>query len=64
MYTVVFAAIVVAVCKSNGLVNDPRIKVNVCEDAEVLHTAILVTTVVVDAGTVYSVVALVAAAPL
>ncbi len=51
MYTVEFAAIAVVVCRSTSSSNI----VNVPADAAVLATAMLVITVVVDDGTVYSV---------
>jgi hypothetical protein len=51
MYTVEFAAIAVVVCKSTSSSN----RVNVPADEAVLATAMLVITVVVDDGTVYSV---------
>jgi len=48
MYTVVFAAIAAVVCK----LVPARAKVNVAAVAAVLLTAMLLTTVVVEAGTV------------
>jgi hypothetical protein len=60
MYTVEFAAIAVVVCKSTS----SRSIVKVPADAAVLATAMLVITVVVADGTVYSVVLDVAAAVL
>jgi hypothetical protein len=60
MYTVVFAAIAVVVCKFVPA----RPNVNVLADPEVFVTVIFVTTVVVADGTVYSVVpTVVVAAP-
>jgi len=53
IYTVVFAAIAVVVCKAICPAAGPMANVNVCADAEVFVTAIFETTVVVDAGTVY-----------
>jgi len=65
MYTVVFAAIAVVVCNATCPADGPIANVNVPADAAVLVTAILVTTVVVEAGTVYSTVVVVSdAAPL
>ena len=60
IYTVEFAAIAVVVCNATAL----SVSVNVCADADVFVTAIFETTVVVAAGTVYSVVLDVAAAVL
>jgi hypothetical protein len=51
MYAVEFAARAVVVCRSTS----SRNRVNVPADAAVLATAMLVTTAVVDDGTVYSV---------
>jgi hypothetical protein len=48
IYTVVFAAIAVVVCNETAL----RASVNVWADAEVFVIAILLTTVVVEEGTV------------
>jgi len=58
IYTVEFAAIAVVVCNATAL----SASVNVCADPDVFVTAIFDTTVVVEGGTVYSVVLLVAAA--
>ena len=52
MYAVEFAAIAVSLCSSISSSNI----VNVAAEAALLHTAMLVITVVVDAGTVYKVV--------
>jgi hypothetical protein len=60
IYTVEFAAIAVVVCNATEL----SASVNVCADPDVFVTAIFDTTVVVEAGTVYSVVLDVAAAVL
>jgi hypothetical protein len=60
IYTVEFAAIAVVVCNATAL----SASVNVCADPDVFVTAIFETTVVVDEGTVYSVVLDVAAAVL
>jgi hypothetical protein len=60
MYTVEFAAIGVVVCNATAL----SASVNVCADPDVFVIAMFETTVVVDEGTVYSVVLDVAAAVL
>jgi hypothetical protein len=60
IYTVVFAAIAVVVCNATAL----SASVNVAAVPAVFVTAIFETTVVVDEGTVYSVVLDVAAAVL
>jgi len=60
MYAVEFAAIAVVVCRSTS----SRSRVKVPAEPAVLATAMLVITVVVDAGTVYSVATDVAAAAL
>lgn len=60
IYTVEFAAIAVVVCNATEL----SVSVNVCADADVFVTAMFETTVVVEEGTVYSVVLDVAAAVL
>jgi len=52
IYTVVFAAIAVVVWSATCEPDGPQAKVNVPAEAAVLVTAMLVTTVVVDAGTV------------
>ena len=51
MYTVVLAAIAVVVCNATLL----RLRLNVPAEAAVFVIAILLTTVVVEAGTVYKV---------
>ena len=60
MYTVEFAGTAESFCSSTSSSS----MVNVAAVAALLHTAILVITVVVDAGTVYRVVLDVAAAVL
>jgi len=60
MYAVELPAMAAVVCNATPL----RDRVNVPAELEVFVTPILVTTVVVDAGTVYSVVLDVAAAVL